>query len=315
MRSLRAISLLGLLMVSACVSTSPPIPPNSLGAFRDTLVQLNQKSTEALTAEYEWNYRNYKRAVREDEDLDPRTLALEFCLDSAFHAAWGSCDVDADTSPVFMVIADSRRDLGKLNQMMVDYANFLMLFNSANSDTRAALEDAAVRIGDSAQSIAANAGLSLNEARFGAFAKIGVGIVDQLLAKKQRDGMAAVLADFQPGVQAFAELGSEAMQISAGGVQTEYQTEVQPLKRAIVQEQDSSRRLKLVEDMIALNEQTARQLDVLGSLAAVYGSLPGAHAELMSALQSGYRASLNELVASIEAVSSAYQTLHASQSN
>jgi len=311
MRSLRAISLLGSLMLSACVSTSPPIPPNSLGDFRDTLVQLNQKSTEALTAEYEWNYRNYKRAVKEDESLDPRTLALEFCLGSAFDAAWGSCDVDADTSPVFMVIADSRRDLGKLNQMMVDYANFLMLFNSANSDTRAALEDAAGRIGNSAQSIAANAGLSLNEARFGAFAKIGVGFVEQLLARKQKNGMAAVLADFQPGVQAFADMGSTAMQISAAGVQTEYQTEVQPMKVAILQEQDSTRRLQLVEGLIALNEQTVRQLDVLASLSAAYLSLPGAHGELMSALQSGYRASLHELVGHIEAIGSAYQTLHA----
>ena len=315
MRSLRASALLGLLLLlSACVSTSPPIPPNSLGDFRDTLVQLNAKSTEALTAEHEWSYRNYKRWVKGEEALNPNSLALQFC-DSDFDAYWGSCDLESEGTPVFMVIADSRRDLGRLNQMLIDYANFLLLFNSANEDTRSSLEDAAGRIGQSAQSIAAGAGLTLNEARFGAFAKIGVGIVEQLLAKKQRDGMVAVLADFQPGMQAFADLGAQAMQISAAGIQTEYQTEVQPLKRAIVQEQDNTSRLKLVEELIALNEQTARQLDVLGSLTAAYGSLPGAHAELMSALQSGYRASLNELVASIEAVGSAYQTLHAPGSN
>jgi hypothetical protein len=299
MRSLRTSALLGLLLLlSACVSTSPPIPPNSLGDFRDTLVQLNAKSTEALTAEHEWSYRNYKRWVKGEEAVNPNSLALQFC-DSDFDAYWGSCDVESEGTPVFMVIADSRRDLGRLNQMLVDYANFLLLFNS----------------GQSAQSIAAGAGLTLNEAKFGAFAKIGVGIVEQLLAKKQRDGMVAVLADFQPGIQAFADLGAQAMQISAAGIQTEYQTEVQPLKRAIVEEQDNTSRLKLVEELIALNEQTARQLDVLQSLTAAYGSLPGAHAELMSALQSGYRASLNELVASIEAVGSAYQTLHAPGSN
>jgi hypothetical protein len=312
MGSLRASALLGLLVLSACVSTSPPIPPNSLGDFRDTLVQLNAKSTEALTAEHDWSYRNYKESVKGTENLDPNALALKFC-ESDFDAYWGSCDLASEGTPVFMVIADSRRDLGRLNQMLIDYANFLLLFNNANEDTRSSLEDAAGRIGDSAQSIATKFEGSIDEARFGAFAKIGVGIVEQLLAKKQRDGMAAVLADFQPGIQAFAELGSEAMQISALGIQAEYQTEVQPLNTAIEQEEDGTRRLKLVEDLIALNEQTARQLDVLGSLAAAYGSLPGAHAELMSALQSGYRASLNELVASIEAVSSAYQTLHASQ--
>lgn len=310
MRSLRATALLGLLVLSACVSTSPPIPPNSLGDFRDTLVQLNTKSVEALTAEHDWSYRNYKRSVKGKESLDPKSLTLEFC-GSDYDAYWSGCDLQSETTPVFMVIADSRRDLGRLNQMMIDYANFLLLFNNANEDTRSSLESAAGRIGGSARSLAAKFDRSFNEAQFGAFAKIGVGIVDQLLAKKQRDGMAAVLADFQPGVLAFAELGVEAMENSALGIQTEYQTEVKPLKESIVNEGGGNGRLKLVEDLIALNEQTARQLDVLGSLAAAYGSLPGAHAELMSALQSGYRASLNELVAHIEAVNSAYQTLHA----
>ena len=46
-------------------------------------------------------------------------------------------------------------------------------------------------------------------------------------------------------------------------------------------------------------------------LSAAYESLPGAHAELMAALQSGYRASLGELVSHIEMINSAYQTLHA----
>lgn len=46
-----------------------------------------------------------------------------------------------------MVIADSRRDLGRLNQMLIGYANFLLLFNNANEDTRSSLEAAAGRIG------------------------------------------------------------------------------------------------------------------------------------------------------------------------
>lgn len=350
MRSLRAIALPGLLVLSACVSTAPPIQPDSLVDFRNTLVQLDAKAAEAMTVEYEWSYRNFKRSVKEDEDLDPRNLALQFCsgsdadfefdpdsgfdpdfesdLDSGivpdsasdsgsvFDTAWGSCDVDSKTSPVFMVIADSRQSLGQLNQMMVDYASFLVLFNDANNETRSSLESAAGRIGDSAQSIAGKFEKSFDEARFGAFATIGVNIVEQLLAKKQKDGMAAVLADFHPGVQAFAELGSEAMENSAIGIKDEYLEDRKPLMDAIVKAKDDpARRLEQVERLIALNEQTTGQLDVLASLSAAYQSLPGAHAELISALQSGYRASLSELVAHIDAIGSAYQTLHASDSN
>jgi hypothetical protein len=314
MRNLRVFAFLGLLALSACVSTSPPIQPDSLAAFRDTLVQLNVKSTEALTAEYDWNYRNYKQRVKADSETSPKALTkaltLDFC-ETDFDSYWGSCEVGSEESPVFMVIADSKRDLSRLNQMMIDYANFLLLFNNANDDTRSSLENSAAKIGQSAQSIAAKAGKSLNQENFGAFATIGVGIVEQLLAKKQKDGMAAVLADFQPGVETFAELGSEAMRISAVGIQTEYQDESPPLRAKIATESDGAARLQQVEKLIALNEQTSRQLDTLKILSAAYESLPGAHAELISALQSGYRASLGELVSHIEMISSAYQTLHA----
>jgi hypothetical protein len=314
MRNLRVFAFLGLLALSACVSTSPPIQPDSLAAFRDTLVQLNVKSTEALTAEYDWNYRNYKQRVKADSETSPKALTkaltLDFC-ETDFDSYWGSCEVGSEESPVFMVIADSKRDLSRLNQMMIDYANFLLLFNNANDDTRSSLENSAAKIGQSAQSIAAKAGKSLNQENFGAFATIGVGIVEQLLAKKQKDGMAAVLADFQPGVQTFAALGSEAMRISAVGIQTEYQDESPPLRAKIATESDGAARLQQVEKLIALNEQTSRQLDTLKILSAAYESLPGAHAELISALQSGYRASLGELVSHIEMISSAYQTLHA----
>jgi len=310
MNNLRVLAFLGLLTLSACVSTSPPIQPDSLADFRDTLVQLNVKSTEALTAEYDWNYRNYKQRVRADSETSPNALTLDFC-ETDFDSYWGGCDGGSEEPPVFMVIADSKRDLSKLNQTMIDYANFLLLFNNANDDTRSSLKDSATKIGQSAQSIAAKAGTSLNQENFGAFATISVGIVEQLLAKKQKDGMAAVLADFQPGVQTFAALGSEAMRISAVGIQTEYQDESPSLRAKIATETDGAARLQQVEKLIALNEQTSRQLDTLKILSAAYESLPGAHAELIAALQSGYRASLGELVSHIEMINSAYQTLHA----
>ncbi len=78
--------------------------------------------------------------------------------------------------------------------MLIDYANFLILFNGANENTKKALEDSAEKIGASAKSIAATFGATLNEEKFGAFSTIGVNIVQQYLAKKQRDGMAAVMA-------------------------------------------------------------------------------------------------------------------------
>jgi hypothetical protein len=311
MGSPRILALLGLLALTGCVSTSQPVPPDSLTAYRDTLVQLNTQSVQALTAEYDWNYRNYKQRIRGEEQMNPNSITLQFCQDD-FDWQWGACGSDRAEQPVFMVIAEQRRSLAGINQMMIDYANFLLLFNSANEHTRSTLEDSAEKIGKSAQSIASRAGKPLDQATFGAFATIGVGFVEQLLAKKQRDGMAAVMADFQPGVEQFASLGSQAMRISASGIKAEYQDESQPLRVSIARETDGARRLELVEKLIALNEQTAGQLDILNSLRAAYESLPGAHAEVMAALQSGYAASLQELISHIDTIGSAYATLQAS---
>jgi hypothetical protein len=300
MGSPRILALLGLLALTGCVSTSQPVPPDSLTAYRDTLVQLNTQSVQALTAEYDWNYRNYKQRIRGEEQMNPNSITLQFCQDD-FDWQWGACGSDRAEQPVFMVIAEQRRSLAGINQMMIDYANFLLLFNSANEHTRSTLEDSAEKIGKSAQSIASRAGKPLDQATFGAFATIGVGFVEQLLAKKQRDGMAAVMADFQPGVEQFASLGSQAMRISASGIKAEYQDESQPLRVSIARETDGARRLELVE-----------KLDILNSLRAAYESLPGAHAEVMAALESGYAASLQELISHIDAIGSAYATLQAS---
>jgi hypothetical protein len=299
MGSPRILALLGLLALTGCVSTSQPVPPDSLTAYRDTLVQLNTQSVQALTAEYDWNYRNYKQRIRGEEQMNPNSITLQFCQDD-FDWQWGACGSDRAEQPVFMVIAEQRRSLAGINQMMIDYANFLLLFNSANEHTRSTLEDSAEKIGKSAQSIASRAGKPLDQATFGAFATIGVGFVD------------AVMADFQPGVEQFASLGSQAMRISASGIKAEYQDESQPLRVSIARETDGARRLELVEKLIALNEQTAGQLDILNSLRAAYESLPGAHAEVMAALQSGYAASLQELISHIDTIGSAYATLQAS---
>ena len=291
------------LMVGGCTSTSQPISPDSLNHYRDTLVDLTVKSNEAMTLEYEWNYRNFKERIKTQDQTDPNPLTLRFC-GGRYEWRWGDCDADQSTIPVFNVIAKSRTDLAKINQAMIDYANFLIQFNAANESSKANLDAAADKIGATTQSIASRFGVNLDEARVGAFATMGAGVVQQLLAKKQREGMAAVMADFQPGVQYFAELGSQAMAISAAGIKDEYNRENRKTTRAIATEGDGAKRLGLVEMLLKLNEQTSAQLDSLGILAAAFESLPGAHAELMTAIKSGRQASLTELVGHIEMISS-----------
>ncbi len=295
------------LMISGCVSTSQPISPDSLNHYRDTLVDLNVKSIQAITVEYEWNYRNFKERIKMQDQTDPNPLTLRFC-GGRYEWRWGDCDADQSKIPAFNVIAQSRVELAKINQAMIDYANFLIQFSTANEGSKANLDAAAKKIGVATKSISSQFGVDLNEAKVGAFASMGVSVVQQLLAKKQREGMAAVMADFQPGIQYFANLGSQAMAISAAGIKDEYNKENKKTARAIAIESDGSKRLGLVEKLLELNEQTSAQLDSLSVLSAAYESLPNAHEELMAALQSGQKASLAELVGHIEMISGIART-------
>ena len=314
MTKINSLSVVFALVISGCVSTSQPISPDSLNHYRDTLVDLNVKSIQAMTVEYDWNYRNFKERIQAQEQTDPNPLTLRFC-GGRYEWRWGDCDADQSKIPAFNVIAQSRLDLAKINQAMIDYANFLIQFSTANEDSKANLDAAAQKIGAATKSISSRFGVDLNEARFGAFATLGVSAVQQLLARKQREGMAAVMADFQPGIQSFANLGSQAMAISAAGIKDEYNRENKKTARAIATESDGSKRLALVEKLLKLNEQTSAQLDSLGLLSAAYESLPNAHEELMVALRSGQRASLAELVGHIEMISGIARTFKESDSD
>jgi len=307
MTNLKIFLVAFVLVLSGCVSTSQPVSPDSLANYRDRLVDLNVKSIQAMTFEYEWNYESFKERIKTQERTDPTALTLRFCGGN-YEWQWGDCDADQSTMPAFNVIADSRDGLARINQAMIDYANFLVLFNSANDNSKASLEAAASKIGASTTSVASQFGVELNQARVGAFADLGVGAVQQLLAKKQRDGMAAVMSDFAPGVRYFASLGSQAMAISATGIKEEYNNESRGMARAIAVETDGARRLPLVEKLLKLNEQTSAQLDSLSVLGAAYESLPNAHDELIAALRTGQQASLSELVGNIELIGNLVQT-------
>lgn len=304
------VVFLSIVLLMGCVSTRPPLPPDSLEQYRDTLVDLGIKSSQALAVEHDWNYRNFKERLQSEGDIDPLLLVLRFC-GGTFDWQWGECDGDQTGQPVFNVIAKSRSDLAALNDLLAGYANFLIEFNAANSNTRASLESSAKEIGTSVTSISGRFGKQLNVDKIGAFSTIGVNAVEQLLARKHRDGMAAVMQEFHPGVREFARLGSQAMETSAIGIKSEYGDEHQKLVVGIAREPNNGKKLKLIEKLLALNEQTSMHLDSLGSIHAAYRALPNADAGLINALESGRRASLEELIGHVEAISAAYQQFQA----
>ncbi len=306
----RILSLLlcAAVFLGGCVSTSTPIPPDSLTGFRDAMVELDKGSKLALTAEYDWTYQNYREQIKASEEVDARAFML--CpSDDMYTWNWGACEAEGLEPPLINDIAATREMLGQLNRLFIDYGNFLVQFNAANENTQSSLEATAEKVGNSVQSIGNTFGQDLSRDKIGAFANIGAAIVGQWLAKKQRDGMADVMQEFQAGVEAFSALGYQAMENSAFGIQDEYQTQSEVLANKIKDEADGARRFGHIEQLLELNEKAITSLDRLGSLDAAYRALPGAHLELIMALEEGRSPGLGELVGHIETISAAYQTI------
>ncbi len=299
------------LLASGCVSTGTPVSPDALVTYRDSMVDLDQASAEALTYEYDWNYRNYREQVQAQDSSDTAPLILDFCEGmTTYEWRWGDCDLQTSELPVFYAIADMRTRLGQLNQLMVDYANFLIALNGANEGSQAVVEAAAEKVSASVSSIAGTFGEDLDRDRLGAFSSIGAAFVRQHLAREQRDSMAEVMGGFQPGIEQFAMLGAIAMRTSAGGIKAEYLLDRKPLTEQIAGETDGGQRFALIKQLFDLNEITIAAIESRKALGAAYQALPGAHRELIEALEAGRQPGLGELVGHIEMINAAYQILN-----
>jgi hypothetical protein len=59
---------------------------------------------------------------------------------------------------------------------------------------------------------------------------------------------------------------------------------------------------KFLEQLLALNDRTTEQLDLLRQLEAAYKALPGGHLKLIEAQRTGSAVKLTSIIASIEAI-------------
>jgi len=58
-------------LLGGCVATGQPVSPDTLGNYRDRLVDLNVKSIQAITFEYDWNYQSLKERIKTQDRTDP----------------------------------------------------------------------------------------------------------------------------------------------------------------------------------------------------------------------------------------------------
>jgi hypothetical protein len=299
MRNSKVITLLFAFLLSGCASLStPPIPSNALGEYQQTIEQLRVESDRSLSLEYDLAYESYLARTRLTAGLDPEPFKLVFLPSGDFDWQVGGNPAD---QAEFVAIGNSRRQLNSLHQVLLDYISVLVQLNTAGTQAEARVEAATEKMTGSVSSLASLFGSPINETNLGIFGMTASAIAKKVIERKQNSSMAEVMSDFQPGVVKVSDLAAFAVAISASGIKESYHNRAQPIALKMATAEGSNQQ-KLLEQLLALNDRTTEQLELLRQLEGAYNALPGAHLKLIEAQRSGSALTLTSIIASIEAI-------------
>lgn len=302
MRILKVPLLLLVLLLNGCASlSSPPIPTNALGEYQQTIEQLRVESDKALSLEYDLAYESYLARTRLTAGLNPEPFKLTF-PDGDFDWQLGN---NSNDQAEFVAIGNSRRLLNNLHQVLLDYVAVLTQLNTSGTRAEARVEAATEKMSNSISSLtnlfSKQLGGPIDQTTLGIFGLAANEIASQVIQRKRNSSMAEVMSDFQPGVEKIAELAAFAVATSASGIKLPYQTKAQVISMKLTDATGADQQ-KLLEQLLALNDRTTEQLELLRQLEAAYNALPGGHLKLIEAQRTGSAVNLTSIIASIEAI-------------
>lgn len=293
---LRIPSVIASVIVIAGCASAVSIPSQPFQDFEQAIATLKVSADEALLVEQQIVYERYKAQWIKDADVLQLQLEAPDFSDP-FNVAMSGKSLYRD-------IQESRSKLRKLNTLVQDYANILLLLSGTSKDSPNVDADAlASDLRTNAEAVAKslNPDVQIPGGVFFGFGEIAKNIVEG----KRQDLMVKLIDESQDDIESFARAGQEIAKVSASGINAEYQTKFSALTKN-VDDLPESQRGKLIESILALNDETLRQIDTLKMIHDAYQSLPGAHRDLAKAVEEGRSLSFTELLSVAESLKKRY---------
>lgn len=289
---------------AGCAATAP-VKTEEFAAYHDAVETLSAGSAEALAYERDWTYRNYLTQFSEGGAANPADLILDFPTGSG--APFASALPDA---PQYMAIRNTETRLAELNKLFSDYTLLLMDLAGADAKDADRIKNLGEALNKNSLSAAQALGLSVGPKPVALFSAAATAAAQAYVNHHRRDSLQTVLRDNQPAVDAFARLGADAASISAVGIKTEYHNDS---KRWVARytQATASKRPKLIEQQLALNERTIAQLNALREIHDGYLLLARKHAELASSVVTGNDVDLRHLIDNGQQLRDLYRRLRA----
>ena len=282
------------IVIAGCASAAS-IPSQPFEDFEQGIATLKLSADEALFVEQQIVYERYLAQWIEEADV----LQLQLEADPLDPFA-----MTISGKSLYRNIQESRSKLRKLNTLVQNYAGTLVLLSgntegSPNVDADALASDLKTNAEAVARSLELD--VQIPDGLFFGFGQVAKNFVES----KRQDLLIQLINESQAEIELFARAGQNIAKLSAFGISTEYQTKFSALT-ADANDLSESQRKKLIESLLALNEETLRQIDTLKMVHDAYQSLPGAHRDLARAVEEGRSLSFSDLLAIAESLKQRY---------
>lgn len=296
--ALRSAGIVGLLVIAGCAAP-PSIAPQPFESFQQSVVQLRVSADAALLIEQDIVYERQLQSWIAEGSLD--ALLLEA---SAPPDPLNPFDLRMSGSSLYGEMQEARGNLDRLNSLVQDYATTLHLLTGSSEDSPNV--DADALAGD-LQTKAAGLAATLNldvEVPGGFFFGFGE-LAKRYVENKRQSLLIELIRASQDEIELFAQLGQQICRLSAAGIDREYKGRFSAATADAAGLSGAERRV-LIESILALNEETLRQMSTLKLVNDAYGSLPAAHRGLERTIAGGSSPSFVELLSYAEILKKRY---------
>lgn len=289
------------LIVTGCATTPPN--PQPFQDFLEATSQVAQSADQAIALEYEQSLAAYENRFKTGEAEDISKLFLGVDPEHVF-------DANYEDEPVFIAIGEQRRQLGKLNQLVTEYA--ALLVRIVGSSGAYDVGEQAKALNKETGKLMANVkeltggGTSERLSRLGkvdtsallstAFATAAKAYIEN----KRRKDLVELLNLGQPPMDVYADLGQVIARTAAASLKTHYSNRFLAVVR---------NNKKDVKAVLALNDSFLIQLKLLKELDGAFQTLPQEHARLTAAVAAGADVSFKSLIERAKSLKSLYEEL------
>lgn len=290
------LMFLTLLPACSAINTVSTIPFED---YQDAVSTLKQESDHALQVAYQHELDQFKADLAGDDVSNVSSIMLQFPPDDPY--AWKYLtDEQGTLKPLFLSMADMQQTLASMNSQLLSYTELLVALAGADENTQLDVQAEAQEFKENASSLVGR----LNQFNIDAsgvgpqglalFSTAAALSAEAFLENKRKALLVGVLRAGVEPLETFVKKAQEATSITAQGVKDQYQDQIKNAVRASIAAKGEDR-IKSLEQLLALNDDSTQQLELLSNIHKSYGALPHSHRRLITAVDQGRQVNLAEL--------------------